>query len=104
MLGSTVLFSLMHVCVRFLSAELHPFEIAFFRNFLALIFLLPFMLKDGAALLQTAHPVALAAGCLERICHADVLLRTVYYAAGRSTGFELYRAVVCYCDGGVYSA
>ena len=53
MLGSTVLFSLMHVCVRYLSAELHPFEIAFFRNFLALIFLLPLMLKNGASLLIT---------------------------------------------------
>ena len=55
MLGSTVLFSLMHVCVRFLSVELHPFEIAFFRNFLALLFLLPLMLKNGAALMKTRH-------------------------------------------------
>ncbi|MBX2839075.1 MAG: DMT family transporter [Gammaproteobacteria bacterium] len=53
MLGSTILFSLMHVCVRYLSAELHPFEIAFFRNFLALIFFLPLMLKNGAELLIT---------------------------------------------------
>lgn len=53
MLGSTVLFSLMHVCVRYLSADLHPFEIAFFRNFLALVFLLPLMLKNGAELLKT---------------------------------------------------
>lgn len=55
MLASTVLFSSMHVCVRFLSTDLHPFEIAFFRNFLALLFLLPFMLRNGAELLRTRH-------------------------------------------------
>ena len=55
MLGSTVLFSLMHVCVRYLSADLHPFEIAFFRNFLAMIFLLPLILKSGGELLKTNH-------------------------------------------------
>lgn len=55
MLGSTILFSLMHVCVRYLSADLHPFEIAFFRNFLALVFLLPLMLRNGGALLKTLH-------------------------------------------------
>lgn len=55
MLGSTVLFSLMHVSVRYLSAELHPFEIAFFRNFLGLIILLPLMLRKSAELLKTNH-------------------------------------------------
>lgn len=55
MLGSTISFSIMHVCVRYLSAELHPFEIAFFRNFLAMIFLLPLMLRNGGALLKTVH-------------------------------------------------
>jgi len=55
MLVSTVLFSMMHVCVRYLSSELHPFEIAFFRNFLAFIFLLPLIMKNGGAILKTSH-------------------------------------------------
>ncbi len=55
MLGSTIMFSFMHVNVRYLSAELHPFEIAFFRNFLAVIFLLPLIVKNGGALMKTRH-------------------------------------------------
>ena len=46
---------MMHVCVRYLSSELHPFEIAFFRNFLAFIFLLPLIMKNGGAILKTSH-------------------------------------------------
>lgn len=55
MLASTVLFSLMHVVVRYLSSDLHPFEIAFFRNSLACFFLLPIMLRNGGQLLKTQH-------------------------------------------------
>ena len=55
MLAATVLFSMMHVCVRYLSSDLHPFEIAFFRNFLACLFLLPLMLRNGGELLKTSH-------------------------------------------------
>lgn len=55
MLVSTVLFSMMHVCVRYLSSDLHPFEIAFFRNSLACIFLLPLMIRNSGQLLKTRH-------------------------------------------------
>jgi drug/metabolite transporter (DMT)-like permease len=55
MLASTIMFSFMHVCVRYLSADLHPFEIAFFRNALAVVFLLPLILKNGGALMKTRH-------------------------------------------------
>ncbi|MFK7997768.1 MAG: DMT family transporter, partial [Granulosicoccus sp.] len=48
-------FSMMHVCVRYLGQEIHPFEIAFFRNFIACIFLLPLIVKDGGQLMKTAH-------------------------------------------------
>ena len=50
-----MLFSMMHVCVRYLSSDLHPFEIAFFRNSLAVLFLFPFMVKNGGELLKTRH-------------------------------------------------
>ncbi len=44
---------LMHATVRHLSAELRPFELAFFRNFLALAFLLPMLLRAGLQPLQS---------------------------------------------------
>lgn len=44
---------LMHATVRHLSAELPPFEMAFFRNFLALAFLLPMLLREGLQPLRT---------------------------------------------------
>lgn len=55
MLVSTVLFAGMHACVRYLSADLHPFVIAFFRNLFGVLFLLPFILRGGGVLLRTRH-------------------------------------------------
>lgn len=55
MLASTLFFATMHTSVRYLSAELHPFEIAFFRNALALLFFLPLIARNGAELLKTNH-------------------------------------------------
>jgi len=55
MLLSTVLFATMHATVRHLSADIHPFEIAFFRNFFGLILLAPLMLRNGGALFHTRH-------------------------------------------------
>ena len=55
MLVSTLLFATMHASVRYLSDELHPFEIAFFRNALALLFFIPLIAKNQGALLRTEH-------------------------------------------------
>jgi len=55
MLASTVMFAVMHASVRYLSAELHPFEIAFFRNALALLFFIPLVAKNQGSLLKTEH-------------------------------------------------
>jgi len=55
MLASTFLFSVMHASVRYLSAELHPFEIAFFRNSLALLFFIPLIARKRGTLLKTDH-------------------------------------------------
>jgi len=55
MLASTVLFASMHACVRHLSTDIHPFEIAFFRNFIGLIFLAPLIVRKGGALLHTRY-------------------------------------------------
>jgi len=55
MFASTICFSGMHACVRYLSAELHPFEIAFFRNFLGVAILIPFAIRAGKSVLKTEH-------------------------------------------------
>ncbi|OED35259.1 hypothetical protein AB833_30895 [Chromatiales bacterium (ex Bugula neritina AB1)] len=55
MLVSTVFFASMHACVRYLSEDIHPFEIAFFRNLFGVMFLAPFIMRNGARLLRTRH-------------------------------------------------
>jgi drug/metabolite transporter (DMT)-like permease len=46
-------FSCMHGLIRHLSGELHPFEIAFFRNLFGLLALTPFFLRYGTRALHT---------------------------------------------------
>ncbi len=53
MMGGTIGATVMLVAVRHVSAELHPFEIAFFRSFLGVLVLFPWFLRDGLALLRT---------------------------------------------------
>ncbi|HLU14183.1 MAG TPA: DMT family transporter [Arenimonas sp.] len=53
MVASTVAFGLMAVCIRLASSQLHPFEIAFFRNFFGLVFVLPLLFRHGPGILRT---------------------------------------------------
>ena len=53
MLVSTILFTGMQVTVRHVSKELHPFEIAFFRNFFGLLIVSPLLFRFGFEALQT---------------------------------------------------
>ena len=53
MVASTILFGLMAVCIRLASQQLHPFEIAFFRNFFGLVAVLPLLFRHGGGLLRT---------------------------------------------------
>lgn len=53
MLASTVVFGTMAVVIRLASKQLHPFEIAFFRNFFGFVFALPLLLRHGPGLLRT---------------------------------------------------
>lgn len=50
---STVAFAIMHASVRFVSADLPPFQIAFFRNLFGLAFLVPFLIGAGFAQMRT---------------------------------------------------
>jgi len=53
MLLATVSFSVMHAMIRHVSAEVHPFEIAFFRNLFGLAIVIPWFLRDGWGPLRT---------------------------------------------------
>jgi drug/metabolite transporter (DMT)-like permease len=53
MMSSAVLFGLMAIAIRYASSELHPFEIAFFRNLFGLLFALPLLIRAGPGLLRT---------------------------------------------------
>jgi len=53
MLFATLSFSGMHSTIKHVSADMHPFEIAFFRNFFGLVALFPFFLRHGLAPLKT---------------------------------------------------
>jgi len=56
MLISTALLASMHTVVRYLSAELHPFAIVFFRNLFGLVAILPLIARNGIATLKTSQP------------------------------------------------
>lgn len=56
MLLATLVLSTMHVLVRHTSAGIHPFEIAFFRNLLGLVFLLPLLLRFGISAVRSQQP------------------------------------------------
>ncbi|MBP5857385.1 DMT family transporter [Marivibrio halodurans] len=56
MLVAAIAFASMHAGIKQVSHELHPFEIAFFRNFFAVIALLPVLLRVGIAPLRTKRP------------------------------------------------
>lgn len=53
MLLATVFFSSMHASIRHVSAGLHPFEIAFFRNVFGLLVVAPWFIRYGLTPLKT---------------------------------------------------
>ncbi len=56
MLLATLSLTGMHALVRFLSAEMHAFEITFFRNLFALLIMAPLMLRAGVEELKSRQP------------------------------------------------
>ena len=53
MAAAAVAFAVMHGSVRWVSAEIHPFEIAFFRNLFGLLVLIPWFVTQGLRPLRT---------------------------------------------------
>jgi drug/metabolite transporter (DMT)-like permease len=55
MVLSTLFFACMHGAVRHVSAAVHPFEIAFFRNLFGLLVIAPWLMRLGLAPLRTTR-------------------------------------------------
>ena len=53
MIIATLLFSVMHASIKYMSSSLHPFEIAFFRNLFGLIVIAPWFIRYGLEPLKT---------------------------------------------------
>ena len=56
MVTGAALFSLLNLLIRHGATELHPFQVAFFRNFFSLMFMLPWLAKAGLGGLHTRRP------------------------------------------------
>ena len=68
MLASTLCFGAMAVVIRIASAELHTFEIAFFRNFFGLLAVLPLLAGANRAALRTRQLPRYFVRCAIGIC------------------------------------
>ena len=55
MVLSTIGFSAMHTSVRYLSTELHPVQIVFFRNLFGMFVFVPLVMHSGFSFLKTSH-------------------------------------------------
>ena len=53
MVVGTIFFSMMHALIRYMSDELHAFELAFFRNLFGAIVVLPWLFRSGFGPLKT---------------------------------------------------
>ncbi|RDJ27732.1 DMT family transporter [Bosea caraganae] len=57
MLVASVMLTANHASVRWISSELHPFEVTFFRNLLGVAFVIPLLIPGRFAALRTARPM-----------------------------------------------
>ena len=79
MLMATLLLSSMHVVVRYLAADLHPFVVVFFRNLFGLVVLLPLLYKNGIGSLATEKTSLYAL----RICIGLCAMLSWFYALSK---------------------
>ena len=74
MLGAMILFSTMGVFIKLSSSQLHPLEVVFFRNFLALFFLTPWIFQQRATVFKSNRKKLYT-------------LRAVFNVVGMAAGF-----------------
>ncbi len=91
---ASALFAAMHGGVRFVSAGVHPFEIAFFRNLFGFLVFTPMLVRSGLMMLYTrrlgAHLGRGAINSFSMLAWFTALIPTVldsdlFHGRGRST-------------------
>lgn len=55
MVASACFFGVMAIIIRYISADLHAFEIAFFRSFFGALVALPLLMRHGPRILRTGR-------------------------------------------------
>ena len=71
MVASTALFSSMHAMIRYLSADMHPLQLAFFRNIFGLLVFLPIIVRQGSLIFRTEQ---LGLHCLRALCNLSSMM------------------------------
>lgn len=71
MVVSTVFFAVMHGAIRYATQDLHPFQVAFFRNFFGLLVFLPIAMQTGLKVFYTNR---LGLHCVRAILNVAAML------------------------------
>ena len=71
MLAATLLFAVMGISARYVSARIHPFEVVFFRLSIGLVLLFPLVLSHGLKHFRTQH---FGLHCLRAVAHVVEML------------------------------
>jgi drug/metabolite transporter (DMT)-like permease len=99
MAGSSLLFNMMNAIIRHVSADLHVFEIAFFRNVFGILALSPFFIRQGIKPLRTKqfgkHLIRAAINVVSMMCFFYAIAITPL-AEVASLGFTLPLFVTIY--------
>ena len=92
MIVSGLCFVLMHTIVKYISEQIHPFEIAFFRNVFVVLVLAPIILIRGSSIFSTKQPkiqiYRILLNSLALICFFYGLSKTVL-AEATALGFTV---------------
>ncbi len=67
MLFSAASFAVVSGAIRYLAGSIHPFELAFFRTFFLLVFMLPWLLRRGLSVLHTRRWGAQTVRCTSSV-------------------------------------
>lgn len=79
MLLATLFLASMHSAVRYISSDLHPFVIVFFRNLFGLLVVIPLIARAGIKSLHTQHPKL----HIVRLAIGVVAMMSWFYALSR---------------------
>lgn len=76
MIASGALYAILWACIRYASAQVHPFVIVFFRNVFGLLALAPWLIRTGRAAVKTRR----FTGHLARGLASTIAMAGIYYS------------------------